>query len=79
VPFLAQIDFAAMPRWDASPLPADGWLYSFGLYENGREWVTAVHCHRSRQSELARAPLPTAGEIWLNQDNEPAYEPLPLV
>jgi uncharacterized protein YwqG len=37
VPFLAQIDFAAMPRWDASSLPADGWLYSFGLYENGRE------------------------------------------
>jgi uncharacterized protein YwqG len=35
--FLAQLDFTQLPRWDGDPLPADGWLYHFGLYVNDHD------------------------------------------
>jgi hypothetical protein len=58
------------------PLPADGWLYHFGLYENEHDWVTDVRHHAGPRSALVR--LPTPGEVCMDQVESPAYELLPL-
>lgn len=76
--FLAQLDLADLPRWAGSPLPADGWLYHFGLYENEHDWVTVVRHHAGPRSALVRQPLPPPGEIWMDRIEWPAYELLPL-
>ncbi len=79
IQFLAQIDFAQMPRWDDSPLPADGWLYYFGLYENDQDHVTAVHYFRGPRESLGRVSTPKLEEVWPTQNNDATYELLPLV
>ena len=79
VQFLAQVDFAQMPRWEGTLLPADGWLYYFGLYENDHEHVTAVHYHRGPRESLVRVPTPKLEEIWPTHNDDLTYELLPLV
>ena len=78
IQFLAQLDLAALPQWAGSPLPADGWLYLFGLYENEHDWVTVVRHHRGPRSALVRQPLPRPDEIWMGRVESTAYELLPL-
>lgn len=78
IQFLAQIDFSELPRWEGCPLPADGWLYYFGLYENDHAMVTVARYHRGPRAALVRAPVPGEDEIWLNLDDEPIYELVPL-
>ena len=78
VPLLAQIDLAQLPRWEGSPLPAEGWLYHFGLYGNDRDWSTHLLYYGGPREGLVRATLPAPEEAWPTEDGALAYEPLPL-
>ena len=67
--FLAQIDLAATPRWEGSPLPAEGWLYVFAVFATREElgerpWRLVVTHHRGPREALVRAPEPLADEVW---------------
>ena len=79
LPFLAQIDLAALPRWPDDPLPAGGWLCAFGLMdEDHRPSPTAViHCQGDRQA-LVRAPRPADGDIWRDWQGVAQYETVPI-
>ena len=77
--FLAQIDFARLPRWEGTPLPPDGWLYHFGLYVNDHDWVTVLRHYRGPQERLVRAHTPAVEEIWPTDDGDPVYDLVPLV
>ena len=73
--FFAQIDFSAMPRWEGSPLPADGWLYVFIFFPpkptKDRPFRTVVLHHRGAREALLRAAQPPADEVWTETPRDP--------
>lgn len=60
LPFFAQLDCAALPRWAESPLPQDGWLWFFGGGDLGG--AVAVRHWRGEASALVRQPMLVAGD-----------------
>src|SRR5688500_12958589 len=83
--FLAQIDFATVPRWDDSPLPADGWLYAFIMFSTKEKvglppWKVVVLHHHGVREGLVRAPLPPEDEMWPEwaTNHIEGYELVPL-
>jgi hypothetical protein len=84
--FLMQLDLATLPRWPAMPLPKDGWLYFFLYAPNmvGEEgepfvpWKAKVLYHRGKAADLVRAAVPAAANVWMNPDDNGAFEWVPL-
>jgi hypothetical protein len=80
IPFVTQIDLADLPRWEGSPLPAEGWLYYFALYGPGYEGVSLLHYHAGPRAALVRAPLPAREEIHgMERQRSTVYSVQPLV
>jgi len=84
--FLAQIDLAALPRWDGAPLPADGWLYAFIMFSTKEKvglppWKVVVLHHRGAREGLVRAQQPPEDEMWPEWATNAieGYELVPLV
>ena len=84
--FLAQIDLAALPRWERAPLPADGWLYAFVMFSTKEKiglppWKVVVLHHRGPREALVRAEQPPEDEMWPEWGTEPreGYDHVPLV
>jgi hypothetical protein len=83
--FLAQIDFAALPRWDGDPLPAEGWLYAFVMFSTKETvglppWKVVVLHHRGPREALVRAAQPLEEEMWPEWATNPieGYDLVPL-
>ena len=84
--FLAQIDFSAIPRWEGSPLPADGWMYAFVMFSTKEKvglppWKVVVLHHRGPREALVRTEQPPLEGVWPEWGNDPvgAYELVHLV
>jgi hypothetical protein len=80
IPFLAQVDLSAV-KADKAPLPPDGWLYAFGLFDNDksrRPSPVSVFHHRGPASKLVRAKQPSEGDIWPDWGNKRVYEVVPI-
>jgi len=81
IPFLAQIDLSALPQWEGRLLPANGWLYAFGLFDNEGEHkpdAVKVMLHQGPGNELMRASRPHPEDIWPDWQNVAVYEMLEL-
>lgn len=81
LPFLAQVDLAALPPGGGSLLPADGWLYAFALHDNVEDHQPSpavVLLHRGDRETLVRAPRPVADEIWPDWTGTAVYEVMPV-
>lgn len=83
--FIAQIDLSAMPRWEGSALPADGWLYVFALFpdqqskETPWRWRGVVFHHKCARELLVRAEKPAVEDLWvLGNTNQSTEDLLPL-
>lgn len=81
LPLVAQIDFASLPHWEGSPLPADGWLYYFARFDAAQSFLTEVRYHAGSRSALVRASRPEFDEVWmdLDYDDDTSYPLKPLI
>jgi hypothetical protein len=77
LPFLAQIDLSEMPK---GPLPSEGWLFAFGLYDDDhpKRPVAVVH-HRGPREALVRAQPPKKEEVWPAWSRKTLYAIWPVV
>jgi hypothetical protein len=75
LPFLVQLDLSTLPK---SALPAEGWLYVFGLCDDEHGTPVTVFHHTGPRTELVRASRPGTGEIWADWNMETVYSPVPL-
>jgi hypothetical protein len=76
LPFLAQIDLSALPK---NVLPAEGWLYVFGLCDDEHvpTPIQVIH-YRGSQAELVRASRPAERELWKDWTGNRIYNVVPL-
>lgn len=72
-PFLAQLDLAALPRFEGAPLPDSGWLALFG---DGDELVAARYFAADR-ADLRRVEI-DPDEIEQDWAGESVYEVVPI-
>ena len=78
LPFIAQLDLAALPRWGDSPLPADGWLFAFAGGDFPIE-SALVHWAGDR-AQLQRRAAPGGDEMLLSEYvTDARYDVVPLV
>jgi len=76
IPFLAQFDLAALPRFPGNPLPADGWLFLFACGDSDDIPATALH-HRGDRAALAPRRV-REGRIRPDGFGERRYDPVPI-
>ena len=76
LPFVAQIDLAALPRWEGNPLPKSGWIWAFAGGDVPPV-AAVVHWDGDRASLKSR-PTPAADKMLLDFLGKPEYPPIAL-
>ena len=76
LPFVAQIDLAALPRWEGNPLPKSGWIWAFA---GGDVPPVAAVVHWDGERALLKShPTPAADKMLLDSMTKPEYPPVAL-
>jgi uncharacterized protein YwqG len=76
LPFVAQIDLAALPRWEGNPLPKSGWIWAFAGGDVPP--VAAISYWDGDRALLKSHPTPPADKMLLESLTKPEYAPVAL-
>jgi hypothetical protein len=77
IPFVAQLDLGAIPTFEGSPLPSEGWLYVFA---GGPDFPLAVTglFHAGPRETLVRHKRPADDRMLADWSGETVYSLVPL-
>ena len=79
LPFICQIDLAALPTFDANPLPREGQLLLFAAANDTYPLAVAAVYHTAPKHELARAARPADDKVVKDWINQTVYKSVPVV
>lgn len=79
LPFICQLDLAALPSFHGNPLPREGLLLLFAAANDHYPLAVSAVYHSSPKDQLVRAPRPTDDEVIKDWIGKTVYKSVPIV